>query len=155
MLDMNRISMLNKFSEQKSDSDAKFNVLKNQNNELKNEIQELNKCLENNNEIIRTNLNKLEQSVERMGVHVMSINKSKTNENCNDKCKNMLPEKELIKDNNNVENNENNNIEYSNVFEELVSETDTVKIKNESTDELVECLSLIHIFLLHPQCLNQ
>ena len=60
-----------KFSEQKSDSDAKFNVLKNQNNELKNEIQELNKCLEKNNEIIRTNLNKLEQSVERMGVHVM------------------------------------------------------------------------------------
>ena len=35
---------------------------------------------------------------------------------------------------NNVRNTEN-----INVFEELVSETDTEKIKNESTDELAEC----------------
>ena len=51
----------------------------------------------------------------------------------------MISDKELKNDNNNVENNENNNIEYSNVFEELVSESDTVKLNNESTDELVEC----------------
>ena len=116
----------------------------------------MNKCFENNNETIRTSLNKLEQSVERMGVHVMSTDKSKINKNCNDMCQSVILDKELINDNDDVENNECN-IENSNVFKELVSESDTVKINKESTDEFVECdiemlmwvyeleLSLIHI----------
>ena len=92
MLDM-------KFSEQKSDSDAKFNIQNNKFDELKNEIQEINRR-KNTNEIIRTSLNKLEHSVERMGVVVMNPNKNNTNENYNDK--------ELTNDNDNVENNECN-----------------------------------------------
>ena len=117
------------------DRSIKFEIQNHNFNELKNDIQEMNECCKNTHETIMASLNKLEQSVERMGVHAMKTEKNKTNENCNDKCENMIPEKELINDNNNVENHENN----SNVFEELVSETDTVKIKNESTDELVEC----------------
>ena len=68
-----------KFNEVQSNSDAKFNmqnsIINNKFDELKSEIQELNKCLEKNNEIIRTSLNKLEQSVERMGVHVLDVYK--------------------------------------------------------------------------------
>ena len=40
-----------------------------------------------------------------------------------------------IRDSNSVENNETN----CNVFEELVSEVDTMKISNENTDKCVEC----------------
>ena len=47
----------------------------------------------------------------------------KTNENCNDKCKNAIPDKELTNNNNNVEHNECN-IENNNVFKELVSESE-------------------------------
>ena len=50
---------------------------------------------------------------------------SNTNENYNDEC-------------NNVENKECN-IENNNVFEELVSEVDTVKISNENTEEFLGC----------------
>ena len=67
----------------------------------------------------------------------MSTEKNKTNENCSVKCKNMIPEKELINDNDDVENKENN-IENSNVFEEVVAESDMLKINDESTDEIVE-----------------
>ena len=54
----------------------------------------------------------------------MSTEKNKTNENCNDKCENAIPDKELINKNDVVENNENN------VIENVISE---------STDEFVEC----------------
>ena len=81
---------------------------------------------------------KLEQSSERMGVVVMNPNKNKTYENYNDMCQNVILDKELTNGDDDVENNENS-IENSNVFEELVSESDTVKINNESTDEFVEC----------------
>ena len=64
--------------------------------ELKNHIREINQCFENNNETIKNSLNKLEQSVERMEVVVMNPEKNKTNEN-------MIPEKELVNDNSNIE----------------------------------------------------
>ena len=82
---------------------------------LINDIQEKNKCLENANEMIRNSLNKVEQS------------KSITNENYNEMCKNVVPDKELINNNDDVENNENNN-----VIENVVSESD-----KESTDCLL------------------
>ena len=93
---------------------------------LINDIQEKNKRLENANEMIRNSLNKVEQS------------KSNTKESCNG---NVVLDKELINNNDDIENNENNN-----VIENVVSESD-----KESTDEFVECdyevlmLSLIHI----------
>ena len=62
---------------------------------------------------------------------------SNTNENYNDMCNNVVLDKELINDDNDAENNENN-IENSNVFEKMVSESDTLKINSESTDEVVE-----------------
>ena len=72
--------LLEQNKERKSDSDAKFNIqnsiINNKFVELKSEIQEMNKCLENTNTIIRTSLNKLEQNIERMGVHVMNTNKN-------------------------------------------------------------------------------
>ena len=86
--------------------------------ELINDVQEKNKCLENTNEIIRNNLNKLEQS------------KSNTNENCNDMCRNVVLDEESTN---------KNNLENSNVTGEVVSESDMLKINNESTDEFVEC----------------
>ena len=89
---------------------------------LINDIQEKNKCLENANEI-KNSLNKVEQST------------SNTNESCNG---NVVLDKELTNNNDNVENNECNT-ENSSVFEELVSESDTVKINSENTDEFVEC----------------
>ena len=46
---------------------------------LKNNIQEMNKRFENTNEIIKTSLNKLEQSIERMGVDEMCIRDSLNN----------------------------------------------------------------------------
>ena len=51
--------------------------------------------------------------------------KNKTNENYSDKCKNTIPDKELINNNDVVENNEKNN-----AIENVISE---------STDEFVEC----------------
>ena len=67
--------LLEQNKEMKSDSDARFNmqnsIINNKFDELKSEMQELNKCLENTHETIKNSLNKLEQSVERMGVHVL------------------------------------------------------------------------------------
>ena len=87
------MNMLQLILEQQS---IKFEIQNHNFNELKNEIQELNKCVESTAGTIRTSLNKLEQSVERMGVHAMKTEKNKTNENCSDKCKNTIPDKELI-----------------------------------------------------------
>ena len=109
----------NELNKRFDSNDKKFD---NRFNELKYEIQEINKCVENSNETIRSSLTKLEQSMERMEVVVMNPNKNKTNEN----------------DNDNVENNECNT-ESSSVFEELVSESDTVEINSESTGEIVGC----------------
>ena len=75
--------------------------------ELINNIQDKNERLESTNKI-RNNLNKVEPST------------SNTNESCND---NVVLDKELINNNDVVENNENNN-----VIESIISE---------STDELV------------------
>ena len=91
-------------------------------NDFLNEVQEKNKCLENANEI-KNSLNKVEQS------------KSNTNENCNG---NVVLDKELTNDDDDVGNNENN-IENSNVIENVVYESDTLKINGESTEEVVEC----------------
>ena len=113
------------FRELKDEINEKFEAQKNSFDELKNEIQEMHKCFENNNERLRTSLNKLEQSVERMGVHVMSTDKSKTNENYNDMCQNVILDKQLTNDDDDVENNEN-----SDVIENVVSE---------SNDEVGEC----------------
>ena len=51
--------------------------------------------------------------------------RNKTNKNCSDKCKNTMPDKELINNNDVAESNEN-----SNIIENVISE---------STDEFVEC----------------
>ena len=53
-------------------------------------------------------------------------------------CKNVVLDKELTNDNNDVENDKNN-IENGNEIEKVVSENDTLKINSESTDEFVEC----------------
>ena len=122
MLEMDRISMLNKFSEQKSEFNElnkRFDSNDNRFDELKNDINEINRRCKNTHETIKNSLSKLEQSVERMEVVVMNPKKNKTNENCSDKCKNMIPDKELTNNNNNVEHNECN-IENNNVFKELV-----------------------------------
>ena len=128
----------NEIQEFKSSVHEKLDIQNDKFDELKNDIQEMNKRLENTNEIIKNSLNKLEQSIERMGVDVMNTNKSKTNENYDDMCKNVVLDKELTNDDDDVENNKNN-IENGNVFEKIVSESDTVKINSESTDEVVEC----------------
>ena len=98
----------------------------------------MNKRFEKNNEIIKSSLNKLEQSTERMGVDVMTTNKSNTNENYNDMCKNVALDKELTDDNDDVKNDKNN-IENGNIFKKVVSESDTLKINSENTEEVVEC----------------
>ena len=124
-----------KFDEIKSDSDAKFNIQNNKLDELKNDIQEMNKRLENTNETIRTNLNKLEHSIERMGVVVMNPNKNNTNENYNDMCKNVVLDEELTNE---------NNIESSNVFEKVVTESEMLKVNNESTEGNNEILMCVY-----------
>ena len=73
-----------KFEEQQIDSNVKYNkinekfdVQKNsfgsKFDELTNQIKEINKHLESINEIVRTSLNKLEQSVEKLGDNVISM----------------------------------------------------------------------------------
>ena len=57
----------------------------------------------------------------------MTTDKNKTNENYNDMCNNVVLDKKLTNDNDDVENNENN-IENSNVTEKVVSESDALKI---------------------------
>ena len=86
-----------KFNEIKSDSDAKFNIQNDKFEELKYEIKEIKKHLESTNETVRTSLNKLEQSVEKLGDNVLSI----TNIN-ND---------EIMKDV--VSNSENDDVNYN------------------------------------------
>ena len=110
---------------------SKFDEQKNSFDELKTHMNEINKRFENTNEIIRTSLNKLEQSIERMGVGVMNTNKSNTNENYNDVCKNVVLDKELTNDDDDIEN--------GNIIEKVLSESDMLKINNESTDEVAEC----------------
>ena len=69
---------------------------------------------------------------------LLNPNKNNTNENYNDMCNNVVLDKKLTNDDDDVENDKNN-IENGNVFEEVVSESDALKINSENTDEVVEC----------------
>ena len=116
----------NEMQEFKSSINKKLDIQNEKFDELKSEIQEINKHLESTNQTIRTSLNKLEQSVEKLGDNVLSI----TNINNDERMKDV------------VSNSENDNVNYNS--ESIVGvknngETNDENIIENSTYEVSEC----------------